>query len=52
MFPHVLRFFKGFGTMDCFSTIKKNVEVEYKEAVEETSVKEGEIRKLNIVISV
>ena len=34
LFPHVLRFFKGFGTMDCLNTIKKNVEVEYKEAVE------------------
>lgn len=35
LFPHVFRFFKGYGTMDCVNTIKKNVEVLYKEAVEE-----------------
>ena len=48
MFPHVLRFFKGYGTMDCLNTIKNNVEVLYKDAVEELVIEEPEVEEVKV----
>ena len=41
LFPHVLRFFKGFGSMDFMTTTKRNVDVLYRETVEEPVDEEG-----------